>query len=207
MEKGKYGIRYGFYGVVAFLFAIFGWTTALVLLAGVVIIGEKDEWASRQVIEALCLCVVSSLIYAFFDIFDFFYRIPFFGGIWSTIISVISSLVSIGVLIFAIIAISKNAKGQEAGVPIASKFANWAYGKVVVKPQPVYQQPVQGQPAYQQPVQGQPVYQQPVQQAQPVQQPVQPVPQPAPAADACANCGAPLNGAAFCTKCGTPVNK
>lgn len=192
MEKGKYGIRLSFYAVAAFLLAIFGGGyIPLFLLAGVAIIGEKNEWVSRQIIEAICLSFMSSIIYAFLDIFDFFYKIPFFGSIWGTIISVINSIVNLGILIFAIIALVNVSKGKEANVPLASKFANWAYGKVVVKP--VYVQ----QPVYQQPVQ--PMQQAPVQQAAPAQ-PVQ----TAPAADVCANCGAPLNGAAFCTKCGTP---
>lgn len=192
MEKGKYGIRLSFYAVAAFILVILGgYTIPLFLLAGAVIFVEKDEWASRQVIEAICLQVVVGIVNAFFDLFSFIYKIPFVGTAWGTIISVIDTLVSIAILVFAIIALIKVAKGKEAGIPLADKFANWAYGKIVVQPQPVvYAQPVQ--PA------------QPMQQAQPVQ-PVQPVQQAAPAADVCAKCGEPLNGAAFCTKCGTPA--
>ncbi len=189
MEKGKFGIRLAFYGVVSFIFAIFGWTTALILLAGVAIIGEKNEWAGRQAIQAIFLAMISGIVSAFFGIFSFFYSIPFFGSVWGTIVGIIESLIEIAILVFAIIAIVRNSKGQEANVPLASKFAHWAYCNVIAKP--VYQQPV---------------YQQPVQPAAPVQSeaPAQPA---APAADACSNCGAPLNGAAFCTKCGTPAAK
>lgn len=195
MEKGKYGIRLAFYGVVAFILAIFGWTTALILLTGVVIIGEKNEWASRQAIQAIFLAMISGIVSSFFGIFSFFYSIPFFGSVWGTIVSIIESIIDIAILVFAIIAIVRNAKGQEANVPLASKFAHWAYGNVIAKP--VYQQPVYQQPA-------QPAA--PVQPAAPAQPEAsaQPV---APAADACSNCGAPLNGAAFCTKCGTPAAK
>lgn len=192
MEKGKFGIRLSFYAVVAFLFVILGYSTPLFLLAGVVIVGEQNEWASRQVIQAVCLQVVSGIVSAFFGLFHFMYSIPILGTIWGTTVGVIESLVSLALLIFAIIAIAKTAKGKEAGVPLADKFANWAYGKVKV--QPVYQQPVYAQPA----------------QAAPVA-PAPAVPEAAPAqaapADVCANCGAPLNGGAFCTKCGTPAAK
>ena len=217
MEKGKFGIRLSFYAVTAFLFVILGYTTALWLLAGVVIVGEKSEWAGRQVIQAVCLEVVSGVVSAFFALFDFMYRIPLLGTVWGTMISVVNSLISIAILVFAIIAIVKTAKGKEAGVPLADKFANWAYGVIKAKPvyaQPVYAQPMQAAP--QQPVQPmQAAPQQPVQpmQAAP-QQPVQPMQaapqqpaQPAAPADVCANCGAPLNGGAFCTKCGTPAAK
>ena len=195
MEKGKFGIRLSFYAVTAFLFVILGYTTALWLLAGVVIVGEKSEWAGRQVIQAVCLEVVSGVVSAFFALFDFMYRIPLLGTVWGTMISVVNSLISIAILVFAIIAIVKTAKGKEAGVPLADKFANWAYG--VIKAKPVYAQPV-----YAQPMQAAP--QQPV---QPMQAAPQQPAQPAAPADVCANCGAPLNGGAFCTKCGTPAAK
>ena len=91
MEKGKFGIRLSFYAVTAFLFVILGYTTALWLLAGVVIVGEKSEWAGRQVIQAICLEVVSGVVSAFFALFDFVYRIPLLGTIWGTLISVINS--------------------------------------------------------------------------------------------------------------------
>lgn len=190
MEKGKYGIRLSFYAVAAFIFAILGYTTALFLLAGVVIVGEKNEWAGRQVIQAICLEFVSGIIGTFFGLFDFFYRIPIFGTVWGTIVSVVESVIAIALLVFAIIGLVKVAKGREAGVPLADKFANWAYGKITVKQQPVYQQPMQA--------------------AQPMQQtaqPMQPVAPAQPAGDVCANCGSPLNGGAFCTKCGTPAAK
>lgn len=202
MEKGKFGVSLAFYGVAGFVLAMLGWTTGLFLLAGVVLIGEKNEWASRQIIQALGLSMVTSLVSVAFDVLGF---MDWFGwasygsglyavsSVWSRVESVIFFALRIVVYIFALLAILKNAKGQEADVPVFSKFAYWAYGKVVVKPQPVYQQPVQ---------------QAPVQQAAPAA-PVAPAPaaEPTPAAGTCANCGAPLNGGAFCTKCGTPVAK
>ncbi len=199
MEKGKFGVRLSFYAVAAFIFAILGYSTALILLAGVVIVGEKDEWAGRQVIQAVCLQFVSGVIGTFFGLFDFFYRIPFFGTVWGTIVSIVQSVIAIIILVFAIIGLVKVAGGKEAGVPLADKFANWAYGKITVKQQPVYQQPMQPAQPMQQPVQ-------PMQPVAPAQ-PVQPAAPAQPAADVCANCGNPLNGGAFCTKCGTPAAK
>lgn len=159
MEKGVLGIRLCFYTVLAFILAAFGSTTLLFLLAGVVLLVEKNAWATRQIIQAICLCFVSSILYAFFGIFDFMYRIPFVGTGWGIFYDVVIGLVDIAVYVFVIIAIVRNAKGKEANVPLANKFANWAYGIVVVKPTYV-QQP----------------YAQPMQQpyAQPMQQPVQP---------------------------------
>lgn len=167
MEKGVLGIRLSFYAVLAFILAAFGSETLvlLFLLAGVVLLVEKNAWATRQIIQAICLCFVSSIVNAFFDIFDFMSYLPYvvYYG-WNIFRDVVTSLVDIAVYVFVIIAIVRNAKGQEANVPLASKFANWAYGIVVVKAPTYVQQPVQ-QP-----------YAQPMQQpyAQPVQQPVQP---------------------------------
>lgn len=173
MEKGVLGIRLSFYAVLAFILAAFGSTTLLFLLAGVVLIVEKNAWATRQIIQAICLCFVSSILYAFFGIFDFMYRIPFVGAGWGIFYDVVTGLVDIAVYVFVIIAIVRNAKGKEANVPLANKFANWAYGIVIVKPTYV-QQPVQ-QP-YAQPVQPmQQPYAQPQAPVQPAQQaPVQP---------------------------------
>lgn len=159
MEKGKLGIRLCFYSTLAFILAFLGYSTLLFLLAGVVLIAEKDEFTTRQVIQAFCLCIVNTLLSSILGIFDFFYKIPIFGTIWSAILSVISSIISLIVFIFCIIGIVRTAKGKEANIPLAGKFANWAYGIIVqVVPQQAYQQPYpqQAQPNgqyYQQPQQ------------------------------------------------------
>lgn len=142
MEKGRFGIKMAFYGVTAFILAFLGYSTALFLLAGVVIFAEKNEWASRQVIQAICLCVVNSLLNSVLGIFDFIYKIPFIGIAWGTIISVLQGIIGIVILVFVIIGIAKNAKGNEANIPLASKFADWAYG--VVRPKAASQAGAQG---------------------------------------------------------------
>ena len=190
MEKGKLGIRVAFYGVAGFAAAIMGNFTILALVLGVVLLVEKNEWAARQVLQAAALLMLASLVNAVLNVLtladwiswvddeyynNFLYRA---GNRLDTIISFATGVV---IDVFAFLSILKNVKGEDANVPFASNFANWAYGLVTVKPQVV-----------------------PAQNAQPVQ-PV--APQAAPAANNCTNCGAPLNGAAFCTKCGTPAAK
>ena len=199
MEKGKFGVRPALYAVLAFIFVLVGQTTGLFLLAGVAIFVEKDEWASRQVIQAILLVYFTSFVSLCFNILsfmDWFGWASYGSGIykissmWAHFETVVLWAVRILTYVFALIGLLKVAKGKEAGVPLASKFADWAYGKITV-----VQQPVAPAVPVQQPV-------------APVQQPVAPVQQPAaPAADVCANCGAPLNGANFCTKCGTPAAK
>ena len=137
MEKGKYGIRLSFYAVMAFVFALLGHTTALFLLAGVVIIAEKDEWASRQVIQAICLALfdrlADSVLDMLFDMLDFVYKIPFIGTFWGTFGRLAEDILSLIILIFGIIGLIRVSKGNEAKIPLADKFANWAYSKAAAQ--------------------------------------------------------------------------
>ncbi len=191
MEKGKYGVTLAFYGVLGFIFTLTGSTTLLFLLAGAVVIGEKNEWASRQVIQALMLSLTVSLVSVAFEVLGFLdwfgwaeYGSGLYGfyGVWNKIQTVIYYALYVVVDIFALLGILKNAKGQDANIPVFGKFANWAYGKIMARPVYVQQPVVQAAPA------------------------PAPAPAAAPAAT-CANCGAELTGGAFCTKCGTPVAK
>lgn len=149
MEKGKFGVTLAFYGVTAFAFAWLGYFTPLVLLAGVVLLVEKNEWATRQVLQAGCLYLASSIINAVLDVFDIIYRIPFLGTVWSGIIGVITWAVSIVILVFAIMGILRTMKGKDANIPLASKFANWAYGMIAVTTTTYQQAPAQQEPAQQ----------------------------------------------------------
>ena len=191
MEKGTLGIRVAFYGVAGFAAVLFGNYIVLALLLGVALIVEKNEWATRQILQAACLLMAGTLLSTVLNLLNVFdwiswitddYYGSFFYKANYRIPTILSFALGVAVDVFAILGILKNVKGQDAKIPVASKFADWVYGVVTVKPQPA-----------------------PVQYAAPAQ-PVAPA-QPAPAANNCTNCGAPLNGAAFCTKCGTPAAK
>lgn len=139
MEKGKFGIRLCFYTVSAFILAYLGYTTPLFLLAGVVLLAEKSEWATRQVIQAICLCVISSLVNGLLNVFDFLYQIPIITHLWGVVDGLVGAVVSIMVLVFCIVGILKNIKGKDADIILARKFADWAYGivtQVVPTPAP-----------------------------------------------------------------------
>ena len=181
MEKGKFGIRLSFYAVTAFLFVLFGNLTVLALLAGVVIFIEKDEWTSRQVIQAILLSLLTSIVSACFTVLGF---VDWFGwaeygslldnihSLWLKFASIVNYLARMLTYIFTIVALIKTSKGQDAGIPLASKFADWAYGKISEKPA--------------------------------VAAPAAPAQA---AGDVCSKCGEPLNGSKFCSKCGTPAAK
>lgn len=201
MNKGKFGIALPFYAVVAMILAIFGQVIPLLGLTIFVIAVEKDEWASRQCIQAFFVVVLGwvadKAVYILKEplvnwVGGYFYNDGFsrFAGYYGHSLTVLSSAFGVFLLVLLVIAVFKVARGAEANIMIATKFADWAFGKVAPKPQPVYQQPMQQVQQVQQPVQPQ----QPVQMAQPQAQ--------APAGKFCVKCGAPLSGA-FCEKCGT----
>ena len=194
MKKGTFGIKLSFYAVLAFVLAFLGQTLLLGLLLGFVIVAEKDEWLTRQTMQAFFLTIAVSVIQGALSLISkLFSWIPTLGSI--SVGSVVSALfgwinwaVSVAALVFIIIAVIKVAKGNEANIPVFASLANRAYG--IVKEKPVYQQPQytqypqqpqqpqypqysQQQPQYPQYSQQQPQYPQYPQQNIPPQNPQQ----------------------------------
>ena len=143
MEKGKFGIKICFYTVLAFVLAAMGHSTLLFLVAGVVLLAEKSEWGIRQVIQAIILCFTQSIIDKVIGLFSFLYYIPYIDTVWSKATSILDSVIWLLVAIFCIIGILNNVKGKDAGIPLASKFADWAYGLVQKNTTP--EQPAQSE--------------------------------------------------------------
>lgn len=130
MRKDNFGICINFYAVLGFVLALLGHTTLALLLLGFVIVVHKDQWLIMQVMQAFFLSIVSGIISAFLDILTPLYRIPILGGIISSIFGIFTSIVALIILIFAIIGISKTAKGLDADIPLVKGFANKAFGIV-----------------------------------------------------------------------------
>lgn len=190
MEKGKLGIKLTTYAVIAFVLAIFGQMLLCGLLLGFVLLVEKDEWTSRQCMQAFFLTflngivggisTVGSLGNSLFGGFTY-YSDFYYGGAWNTVFGVLAGIVAIVVFVFEIIGLVHVVKGQEANIPVFSGWAMKAFGRVQQKaappPQQYYNQgyPQQGQPVPPPPA-GQGAWQQPQQAAWPAQQPVAPPP-------------------------------
>lgn len=175
MKKGKFGVCLWFYAVLAFVLAFLGQVLLGALLLGFVVATEKDEWLTRQTIEALCLSIFASVVSSVLSIINrVFSYIPLVGSAVSDVFSWLNWLVSIAVLVFVIIGIVQTAKGKDASIPVFSSIACKAVGLIKQKPvyqQPQYQQPMNGQYP-QQPANGQyPQYQPPMN--QPPQNPQQ----------------------------------
>lgn len=171
MKKGKAGICLGYLAALSFLLVIFNQPLLCGLLMLVAIFVEKDEWLSRQSMQAFLLVLASNLLTSFLpNVFTTYGTLSLIGYSALTIVlSVLSLCVSIIALVFAILAITRVVKENEADIPIAASFAYKAYG--FVKPsftppvQQYYQPPVQQAPQAQQPPMQQ---QQTAQQQQPV---------------------------------------
>lgn len=130
MEKGQFGIRISFYTVLAFILAYLGYSTALFLVAGIVIFVEKNEWAGRQVIQAICLCFIDNIYNVIINIFSPLRMLPFLGTAWNVTTGYASSAISILVFVFCVVGILNNLNGKDASIVGASRFAAWAYDKV-----------------------------------------------------------------------------
>lgn len=130
MGKGRFGVVLTFYAILAFVLAFLGQTLLCGLLMLFVIAAEQNEWASKQVMQAFFMALLSAVISSVFGIFDVFNAIPFLGSIISTIFSVIEGAVSIVLLVFEIIGIVNVCKGKDANVPVFSGLAGRAFGLV-----------------------------------------------------------------------------
>ena len=79
MQKGKYGVCLWFYALVAFILAFLGQVLLGGLLLGFVIVAEKNEWLTRQVIQAFFLTIIVSVINAVLDLLNIFGNVPIVG--------------------------------------------------------------------------------------------------------------------------------
>ena len=128
MNKPKTGMYLWFYAVLAFVLAIFGQTLLCGLLLAFVILTERDSWLICQVIQALGLCFVNSVMGVVSSIFDLVtdYTLAGVSRFFNTTFNVLDQVIAIVVLIFALVAISKVRKGEDANVPLLSGWAKSA---------------------------------------------------------------------------------
>ena len=131
MEKGKFGVVLAFYAVLAFVLAFLGQTLLCGLLLLFVIGAEKNEWVSKQVMQAFFLLLLSSVISSVFGAFSsVFSAIPILGSIIATIIRVVEGIISLALLVFEVLGIVNVCKGKDANVPVFSDLAGKAFGLV-----------------------------------------------------------------------------
>lgn len=151
MQKGKTGLTLTFYAVLAFAAAFFGGVTASLLVAGFVIIVEKNDWLTKQSLEAVFLTMSISLLSFLFnhcetwlkDMIGWFDPYSYGGdayGILTNIFSFFAFVITVLEVVLTIIAISRVCKGKNAGLPILDDLANRALG--IFRPKPVVPSPM-----------------------------------------------------------------
>lgn len=133
MRKGKFGICLCFYGILAFILAILGQSLLGALLLVFVLVAEKDEWAAKQTMQAFFLALFSAAVSFVLNLLNTFAFTYFAAASYSIFEGWVVKIVDIAVLVFAIIGIVKNAKDQDAGIPVFSSLADKIYGHFAPK--------------------------------------------------------------------------
>lgn len=168
MKLGKTGINVYFLAALAFVFAIFGWSTLGLLLLGYVIMVEKDKWLTRQVLEAFIVQLIAAGIEVIIgaaksvlatilgtNVYytNYYYTEGLLYRICNGILTWGGFIIHAAIFVLLICGLLNVMKGKESNTPIFSTITNWALG--IVKPKPVYQQPpMNNQGQYQGPYQG-----------------------------------------------------
>ncbi len=117
MRKSNYGFNLWFYPAIAFVLAIFGQTMLCGLITIFAIAAEKDEWTSRQTMEAFFLGLVNALVSVIVGLFGIVTWIPFLGTGISAILGFCASVVSLIVLLLAVMGVLRVSRGEEARIP------------------------------------------------------------------------------------------
>ncbi len=135
MKKGKFGILLAYYAVIAFVLVILKQPVLIALVAAAAIFLEKDEWLSRQTIQALMLSVVVECFSTVANVFD---ALPlwFISDILAGIFSFVSWALYIVAIIFSILAIIKVYRENDAGVPLLSDLSYKIFGQIKPRPAP-----------------------------------------------------------------------
>lgn len=138
MKKGKYGLTYAFYTALAFALVILNQPLLCAAIALIAIFLEKDEWLSRQTLQAFLLSICSNFLMGALNIFtssSIFYSYSFSFSAFS-FLSFIIYVISV---VFSVIGIIRTLKGREASIPIFANIAYKAFGREV--PKYTYQTP------------------------------------------------------------------
>lgn len=158
MTKGKYGLSLAAVAILSFVLAFFGFVEVLVLVLGFALVLEKDKWLSRQVMQAFYLRLAYSILltvigWVFTAFSSLFSLVKVYGAAaaLSSVQSVISFLLYIGLFVLGLMAVLQLAKGKEANLPIISGLVDKSFGIFKPKAQaPVAPQPVPAAPVQQQ---------------------------------------------------------
>ncbi len=135
MTKGKYGIALWFYAALAFVLILLNQPWLCALLLAFVAVTENNEWLTKQVIQALSLSLVASILQGFIGWIDssisqMLKLLPLNLSIVNNILNgffgFVDGLISVAVLVFVVLALIKVVKEQDAKLPGFSQLADKA---------------------------------------------------------------------------------
>ncbi len=171
MNLGKFGLSLSALAILAFIIGFFSSTQTigallvLVLFLAYAAILEKDQWLTRQVLQAIYLnlaylvayTVIGWIMTAILALFAQFNAYQAVSSI-NQVFSVLKFLLLVAYFVFSLLAVLKLAKNQDAGVPMAGPLVDKTLG--IIRPQAAPAVPVAPaqpyQPAYQAPAAYQP---------------------------------------------------
>ncbi len=129
MKKGKFGLCFWVYAFIGFILAVMEQLAPILLLAGFVIVAERDEKAIRPVLEALFLCLITMIIKIVPSaLISVLTGSSVLVGIVSVMYYIFNVTVFISAVALAGIGIINAVRGSDGGVPVLSKLANKAFG-------------------------------------------------------------------------------
>lgn len=130
MVTGKYGVKLWCYAVAAFIFGVLDLYLGIIAVAAFAIIAEKDKWLNNQVIQALLLYLLYSLIILVIDwsiggLAKLFVLLELFSAATTLgrIINIIKDIFFVVYLVFVIVAVFRCISGKD-GVSFLSKISN-----------------------------------------------------------------------------------
>ena len=156
MRKGKFGVVLCLYPIVGFACVILNQPLLCAAVFALALIAERDPWAGRQTLQAFALSAVTAVLRSVLA-----FVVQLFPGDYyswgvlrylSVALGALSALVYLLAIVISVLAITRVMKDREAGLPLLSDLAYWAFGLRKPRPAPgpytppPFQQPGPGQP-------------------------------------------------------------
>lgn len=157
MRKGKFSVVLCLYPIVGFACVILNQPLLCAAVFALALIAERDPWAGRQTLQAFALSAVTAVLRSVLA-----FVVQLFPGDYyswgvlrylSVALGALSALVYLLAIVISVLAITRVMKDREAGLPLLSDLAYWAFGLRKPRPAPGPYTP----PPFQQPGPGQPV--------------------------------------------------
>ncbi|MGE4283606.1 MAG: hypothetical protein AB7G87_07750 [Clostridia bacterium] len=148
MTKGKYGLNVAAVAILAFIMGFFGFVESLILVVAFSVIAEKDDWLTRQTLQALFLRLAYGIAIILLGwVFTGFQGILRTFKAYDAIKAMadiqifLNGVLYVALFVFALLAMLKLIKGQDAKVPFICGLVDRTMGAVAAKfiptPRPV----------------------------------------------------------------------